>query len=873
MFTNSKLAKSIKLACAFGAVTTALSLQAVNAQETTDEEAEVTERIQVTGSRIKRVDLESVSPVTVITIEDIELSGDTTLAEVMRNSSINTFGSFRGQSGYGSGAAATSEVNLRGLGAGATLVLIDGRRLPGVGYDGGSTQDLSMIPMAIVERVEILRDGASAVYGSDAVAGVINIITKKEFDGIEASYFFEDPGVDGGNTIRYNFSGGATGEKGSIVFIAEHENRQEVADSSVTGMFPDYGYSAYSPVAMFSGDSGLQYNEEFCGDEVADTSNEASRCAYYYSNTTWLYGASDKDSIMTKMDYELTDDVILKARFSAVNTSTHTRYAATPVSTTPITMDADNAMNPFGEDGLIYYRTATKGYRDSYTDKTNYEAVFGLEGSLMDQYDWQLYYQYTDGKEVATTQNLVNDSTFQDLIDDESLDLFNVQGLSYDDWIDYNDDVLSSAMHTGLYQVKQKRTIIDGNIGGEVFANDDVSVSVVVGFEYSDLDFTQTSDPESGLGIISGGSGGDDVFANRTRDSYYIETAIMLPANVEISAALRYDGYDISGDTGDQMESSDFSDTVPKIGISWRPTEDLLVRASWGEAFRAPTMSEMFASRSFSFPDGLDTYYCDTLGNPDGDTAYCTTSQQHLTWTGGNPELQPENSESLTLGVVWNVTDDLSVEFGYYSYEYTDKISSVTASQLLELDTDGNNANVVRLDNNKVDYIISGYANLDTYETNGFDLTVDYGVETEVGDFGVNLELSKVQEFKISTPGEGSFDYIDYVSSEPRAYPGMRGNLSTSWRKDDLTVAWRVLYIGKADEPAYPDYGQLGAPSYFKHNVQVGYNLTDTVKFNVGIKNLFDKYWQSWPGEWRGYDSYNYDPLGRTYTATITASF
>ncbi|ODR86892.1 hypothetical protein ABT47_17180 [Shewanella xiamenensis] len=161
------------------------------------EENTKVERIEVTGSRIKQVDMETVSPVTVINAADIAMTGEKTVADVLNNSAINSFGSWRGISGYGSGASSTSNVNLRGLGSSATLVLLDGRRMPGTSSSSGSVADTSSIPMAIVERIEILRDGASAVYGSDAVAGVINIITKKEFDGLQLDYSTEQPSAEG----------------------------------------------------------------------------------------------------------------------------------------------------------------------------------------------------------------------------------------------------------------------------------------------------------------------------------------------------------------------------------------------------------------------------------------------------------------------------------------------------------------------------------------------------------------------------------------------------------------------------------------------------------------------------------------------------
>ncbi|WP_252733703.1 TonB-dependent receptor plug domain-containing protein [Pseudoalteromonas sp. C2R02] len=176
---NNKLSKAVHLAISFGAASAVALSANVSASEDGTEEVE---RIEVTGSRIKQVDIENSSPVTVISAADMSLSGEPTVADVLNNLSANSFGSWSGVSGYGSGSAASSNINLRGLGSDATLVLLDGRRMPGT----SSSSDTSIIPMSIVERIEILRDGASAVYGSSAVAGVINIITKKDFEGVAA---------------------------------------------------------------------------------------------------------------------------------------------------------------------------------------------------------------------------------------------------------------------------------------------------------------------------------------------------------------------------------------------------------------------------------------------------------------------------------------------------------------------------------------------------------------------------------------------------------------------------------------------------------------------------------------------------------------
>ena len=217
--TAKAIRRSLLAVATTSVVTTGLFASAAVSAE---EQEQKVERIEVTGSRIKQVDMETSSPVTVLSAADIALTGEKTVADVLNNSSINAFGSWRGTSGYGSGASATSSINMRGLGSQATLVLLDGRRMPGTSSSSGSTADTSQIPIAIVERIEILRDGASAVYGSDAVAGVINIITKKEFEGVQLDYSTEIPDVDGGNATRFSIATGYNTDKGNITFTYEY---------------------------------------------------------------------------------------------------------------------------------------------------------------------------------------------------------------------------------------------------------------------------------------------------------------------------------------------------------------------------------------------------------------------------------------------------------------------------------------------------------------------------------------------------------------------------------------------------------------------------------------------------------------------------
>ena len=216
-----ELNRAITAALAFGSVA-ALAVAPVYAQDDEDGDTAQMETVEVTGSRIKRTDAEGSVPVTVIDRQQLELSGDVSVADYLRNTTFNSFGSFRPQSG--SSAQSFAELSLRGLGGARTLILIDGRRAP-VAPQVGQGQDLNTIPLAAVERIEILSDGASAVYGSDAIGGVVNIITRSDFQGVEMTWGMSDPKSGDGETEEGSVIFGASGDRGSVIAGASYNTR------------------------------------------------------------------------------------------------------------------------------------------------------------------------------------------------------------------------------------------------------------------------------------------------------------------------------------------------------------------------------------------------------------------------------------------------------------------------------------------------------------------------------------------------------------------------------------------------------------------------------------------------------------------------
>ncbi|MBH0089689.1 MULTISPECIES: TonB-dependent receptor plug domain-containing protein [unclassified Pseudoalteromonas] len=873
---NNKISKAVRLAIAFSAVSTAtFSASSIAAEK------EKVERIEVTGSRIKQVDMETSSPVTVITAADLQLSGEASVADVLNNTSVNSFGSWRGMSGYGNGAAATSNINMRGLGAEYTLVLLDGRRMPGTSSSSGAAADTSRIPMAIVERIEILREGASAVYGSDAVAGVINIITKKDFNGLSFSYDTELPSAEGGDTNRFNVSTGYSGEKGNITLTYEYYDAESVYDRDIWKLNDETyaDYSSFSSVPNGNGASGWVTSPTMCA-ESNNTVDGGTRCLYNYGAVTKLFGDTTQNSMLSNFNYEFTDNLKFRGRASASLSETDSRYAGTPVSTNQPTMLADNPLNPVGEDLTLYMRSANIGERDTRTEINSIDFLGGLVGfvDVANGIDWEFNVQHSRSTTNSFNTNLINDDVVQKLIDSGEYDIFNTSGMSFANWDSSMKDLYGQAAHTGVYQARFTSTQFDTVASTLLFDNGDVSIAGVVGAEFEQVEFEQMSDPQSASGRVSGGSGGDDVNAERDRTSVYSELQVNLPYNVDIKAAVRYDKYEQEGDVGSQFVSGTFDNVAPQIGVAWRPSDALLVRASWGESFRAPNMGEMFSSQALSFEKAYDTIWCDTQGNAGSDAIYCNpnASQQHKTWFGGNPDLEPEEGESFTTGFVWNVTDDLSVELSYYNIKLENRIAAVSVERLLKDEQDnGSNPAVVRDPNTgRIDVMYSFDQNMASLETSGFDFKTAYMFESSIGNFALKGELSYVSDFEeVTEEGADAFDYAGL-----QEYPELRGNVTFDWTNDAFGAAWTTYYIGDQDS-GNEEYGVTylaDIPSYIKHNIQVSYNHEWNGKFVLGVNNVFDKEAPQLNDGTRGYRDAStslYDVLGRAVFLKVEQNF
>ncbi|MGD2032071.1 MAG: TonB-dependent receptor plug domain-containing protein, partial [Gammaproteobacteria bacterium] len=343
----------------------------------------VQDKVTVTGSRIKRVDIEGPSPVSVISREDIDASGEISVAEVLRGSSFNTFGSFRNSSG--SSAQSQNVVSLRGLGGQRTLVLLDGRRITGSPtFGAGSATNLTTIPLAAVERIEVLRDGASAIYGSDAVGGVINIILRKDYEGMHLTYGVGRPTQTGGDEDSASIVGGVSGAKGNITFGFDWQSKQIIFQGDRS--FSATGLSAFGfPGSYFAylttndpRNTARAFTEDTDGDGTADSNLQptflsvgtfpdprcpttlgesdqfpasqldasAGLCRYNYAGVAANEADNDTKSFFINANYDINESTTFFTRGTFTHGESFGRYAPSPFTSPFPTMSAVNGNNP-----------------------------------------------------------------------------------------------------------------------------------------------------------------------------------------------------------------------------------------------------------------------------------------------------------------------------------------------------------------------------------------------------------------------------------------------------------------------------------------------------------------------------------------------
>ncbi|KPV92186.1 Vitamin B12 transporter BtuB precursor [Pseudoalteromonas sp. P1-30] len=871
---NNKVSKAVRLAIAFGAVSTAAFSSSSFAAE--EESAEKVERIQVTGSRIKRTDLEGASPVVSITSADIKLEGDYTVADALRSSSLNSFGSFSERSG--SSAQSQATINLRGAGSRRTLVLLNGRRFPGSPTLGGASANLNAIPMAAVERIDIMTEGASSIYGSDAMAGVVNVIMKENFEGLTFNIGAGHRDQDEGTTsTEFSVVGGVSNDKGNITFSFDHQSRKGISDADrdytkaqlgdLDGDGDIEAYTAdtvgwsYFGATVLSPDFSTASASLLCDDLISEYGEDTFRrvdanedwgpgseyCMYAFANVSYNTASIDRNTLYVSANYELTDDIEFFAQTMFVQNSSFGRYA--PPAAAWENMAADNPHNPYGEDGAYgLFRWVGIGTRDGNVDDYNQDLTAGLRGDLdWNNASWEVYYHHNKADNKSVGEYYLSYS-----------------GLAYNEANDIDlgsDEGIANMKSTTLQNSGSTFDQYFAGLGFDLFELPGGAVAHYVGVEYFEQTYEDIYDGQSEAGLI-GGSAGNSSMGDRDVTAVFFESVLPVSDAVEVNLKARYDDY------------SDFGDNVaPAVSARWQVADNVVIRGSYSESFRAPGLDLLNAARTFSAESAID------YNNGS------TTSRQYNTYYTQNSELEAETSDYINLGVAWDVNDNLSFKLDYFQLSIDNVIQSKSLQGLLSdeaaglitavgVDTDTSDETFYLKRSASGTLIEAGtsYFNGAGFEIEGFDFTINANVETDFGDFRFNNVNSVTLSYDSEVGG------VVQDTAGWSGQPDLKSVATISWSLDDHTVSWNSTYTASTSETEVDEdgdgfYEQSGdLDSWLIHNLTYSYNAGPYGAVTFTVSNLTDEDpVLSSAGTWDNQDLYN--NFGRDYRVNYSISF
>jgi iron complex outermembrane recepter protein len=830
------------------------------------------ERVEITGSRIKRTDVEGPNPISIVSRADLDAAGEISVADFLRNNVYNSFGSTRESSGSATGSQST--VSLRGLGSAYTLVLLDGRRITPSGALSGASANINMIPTSAIERIEILREGAAAVYGSDAIGGVINIITRKDFQGGSVTIGFEDPKIGPeGKTAGLSF--GITSDRGNVTFVYDHQDRgmmynREIGDLWRAAAPRSAWASAFNSSANFFSPSTGLVGVAGCN-AYPNSEQDGGLCRFVHGNTSANESSLRRNALLVNGNYNITDDISLFFRGLTSETQSMGVYASAPVDTFP-TISATNPFNPFGVDGTLYYRFTPLGTRDSHRKDTIRDYTAGLRGSVnvLGGLDWEIAIGGGKSAQASINYNYGIGSTLQELIDANQYNPFDPTHPS----------VAAAAPlvgHTVFVESTTSTRGVDGNVSFQPFKIGARSVGFVAGFETREDRLNQTYDAQSAAGNVFGSAGAGSI-GDRKYNAVYAEMLFPVLDTLNITLAGRQDDYN---DVGSKF--------TPRVSLEFRPIDSLLLRASAGKGFRAPSLADLYQSDSTtnlnSPPDssiphqGGDELACNALTayrTASGNTTYqpypvnpCATNGQYQWLLKSNRNLKPEESRNFNVGLVFSPTADFSVSLDYFDIEVKDIIATIPRALAFRFGDQGvagygvtRTAPIVTPTGPTLpgvpQEILLPRDNGALQTSKGVDLEVNYRLRTAAaGAFSVKLQWQHTLEYNFTPRGAGTQERAGKAN-----YPEDRGLLGLGWGMGPFNAVVNTNYIAKHSNGT----AATTVPEHTTYDLQVGYATPWKGKLTAGVRNLTNKLPPFRSSLWGFpfYDNTLYNIYGRT---------
>jgi iron complex outermembrane receptor protein len=977
---RSPLSNAVRLALLCGAATSVgvfnNAFAADTDQNTNQQSTATLGKIEVTGSKIKRTDVETAQPVQVITAAQIKATGLATIGDILQKltssgAALNTLANDNGNFTFTGGGQ--TNVDLRYLGAQRVLVLVNGKRWVS-GLDG--TVDLNTIPTSVIDHIEVLQDGASAIYGSDAISGVVNIITLQNYNGREASAYVGIYNGDGhydGKTQNYDITIGSSSDKSNLTFNVSYMKQDAISSadrrisqeptfgagltrgSSATpqgrfvfippSLFPDGSNAANapSPTSGFSsslcpttnfGSAATPDYQPLCDltlkNGAAGTSPSDFRAfssandRFNFAPYNYVLTPEERFSTFLQGHTDLADNLTFKAdamythRDSQqqagpeplffASTSIATNIPAGPSATNPFSFPLNtgavqpapqpNAGTPAaGYLGLLGRRMIEIGPRryDENEDTFYFNGGFsGFFNAGASEWDWNAYYAFSKDTEIDTNQGHFDTSHLANALDPAKcaatlscvpLNLFGGQGVNGTGSI--TPAMLAYSSYVGQNEFQNNQRIYSADISNSDLAElPGGPLGFAAGYQYIEHDgfFQPNPVAENGYDTFNPGRPVPPTTGRITEKSEFVEFDIPLVADVpafkilDLDVARRHTSYSSYG-----------GNDTNKAGLKWKPVDDVLVRGTWSQGFRAPNINELFegaTNLSAQATDPCSNYNgsgvsaaviarCQAAGVP---ASYTQPNGQINTQEGGNPNLQPETSVSRTLGFVYSPDwlSGLNVSADYYRIELDNTIQPISGQVILDdCYVNGDPASCARIKRTASGGIASlndAIANTGGTFTTGIDFSLSYAFpSTSIGDFKASMDSTYVKTFQQTTiTGSGPIT-TDLAGIErggsvfPFGIPHHKTRLAVNWNLGAWSAEWDVRYISGLTEKCsdsfdggpnsltnlglctHPSFynnqfstNHLGATTYHDAQVNWAVDSLDTT-FTFGIRNLFAK--------------------------------
>jgi outer membrane receptor protein involved in Fe transport len=884
-----------------------LAVPAAMAQENT---GATIEEVVVTGSRIKRQDEVANSPVQTLSEDDLRIDGSLSIGETLQ--SMPSVGSSLNSNGSAGTSHGASSINLRNLGENRSLVLVNGHRwVNGAGTRGfRDFVDMNTIPQAMIQRVEVLQDGATAIYGADAIAGVVNLHTYKDFEGFRAKAYYGSSSEGDRDTANIDVLFGTDIGNTNLMLAATHVDQDPIytQDRKLTAI-PLNGLSVGTPEGLFR-ESGLAAVVDFPvpsagitrdpgtdGSVIAnwravDTSTDTFN--RYYNN--YVVGPLERTSLFLQSRTALSDTLVFSVE-ALYNERKSDQLFSSALSVVRggsrgfVIVD-DPAVNPFGitfsgSDFRVDGFMEENGQRDNVQDVETTRIGLGLEGQFGNDWSWDSFLSFAENEATFTSVNQVDldrlalglrncDSSGieADISDIEAgcvpVNLFNPLTSMMVDYINF----------TGQDRNKAETTDFTFNVTGDLLDMPAGPLAFAAGYEYrkelglDKPDSYINSDPRVNTYRATTSAPRDGTDADYDLNELYVEFSIPLLADkpgarsLVLDLATRYSDYSTFGDT-----------TNSKVGLGYRPVESLLVRATWAEGFRAPSLLELYeGTRATSIPvtDPCSGGGAGLPGCAGVPPTYVQIAGNAPATVGGNPTLQPETSENVSFGFVLapESLPGFSLTADWYDIEIENTISEYGAQNLLDLcAVSGQRCNFIERDaSGEITNVIDGPINLNSTSVKGMDIVGRYAFEIGDGDLDLTLSMSKLDELIVeSTLSDGSILVEDKggTSASRESYPDWRGLFRAQWQSGPWAANYSARYIGSTTE--YPGAEARNISSVTYHNIAGMYDFSDSMSLRVGIDNLADKQPPSSLTNTNiNFDQNTYNPVGRFWYVQFT---